>query len=41
MMENEKIIEFYVLRIKNGSTTLDSVPSTIKAEVEAKLNTTN
>ena len=40
-MNNEKIIEFYVLRIKNGSTTLDAVPEVLRAEVEAKLNTTN
>ena len=35
---DEKIIAFYVMRIKNGQTTLDAVPEAIKAEVEAIIN---
>jgi len=35
---NDKIIAFYVMRIKNGQTTLEAVPSTIKTEVEAIIN---
>lgn len=37
-MSNEKIIMFYVVRIKNGDTTLDAVPEKFRAEVEALLN---
>lgn len=37
-MSNEKIIAFYVLRIKNGETTIEAVPSSIRAEVEIILN---
>lgn len=33
-MTNEKIIMFYVRRIMNGETTIDAVPTSIKAEVE-------
>lgn len=37
-MTNEKIIMFYVRRIMNGETTIDAVPTSIKAEVEAIIN---
>lgn len=37
---DDKIIAFYIMRIKNGQTTIDAVPSAIRAEVEAVLNQT-
>lgn len=37
-MSNVNIIAFYVLRIRNGETTIEAVPSTIRAEVEAIIN---
>lgn len=33
-----KLINFYVMRIKKGHTTLDAVPEILREEVELALN---
>jgi hypothetical protein len=36
-MNQDKIVIFYVMRIKNGLTNIDAVPSSIRADVETIL----
>lgn len=34
----DKIVAFFVMRIKNGQTTIEAVPSAIREKVEAIIN---